>query len=388
MPDARSLLAEHPIIDGHNDLPFALRKLVGYDLSRYDISERQSRTQTDLVRMVDGGLGGQFWSVFVPATWTSERAVAATLEQIDFVHRMVAAYPSRLALALTAVDVEQAYADGKIASLMGAEGGHSIASSLGVLRMLYRLGVRYLTLTHNSNVPWADAATDVPRLGGLSPFGRDVVHELNRLGMLVDLSHTAPGTMHDALETTTAPVIFSHSSARALVDHPRNVPDEVLTALATNGGVCMVAFVPTFVSTAFRDWTVEVNEDMRSRGEDDNDWEAFMAGVARWAPVMISRCRLGRAARSRRTSSGCETPEVAGVEHVGIGGDFDGYGTMPSGLEDVSCYPALIAELLDRGWSASELAGLTRGNVLRVLADAESVSDRSVSAGSAGVAGG
>jgi membrane dipeptidase len=386
MPDARSLLAEHPIIDGHNDLAFALRKLVGYDLSRYDVGVRQSRTQTDLVRMVDGGMGGQFWSVFVPATWTSERAVAATLEQIDFVHRLVAAYPSRLALALTAADVERAYADGKIASLMGAEGGHSIASSLGVLRMLYRLGVRYLTLTHNSNVPWADAATDVPRLGGLSPFGRDVVHEMNRLGMLVDLSHTAPGTMHDALEATSAPVIFSHSCARALVDHPRNVPDEVLTALATNGGVCMAAFVPTFVSTAFRDWSQDVNEDMRSRGEDDNDWEAFQAGMARWAvqhptpPVTVADV-ADHIEHIR---------EVAGVEHVGIGGDYDGYGVMPTGLEDVSCYPALIAELLDRGWSADDVAALTRGNILRVLADAESVAESAAGPvdGPAGAAGG
>ena len=226
----------------------SLRELAGYDLSRYDVGERQSRTFTDLVRLAEGGVGGQFWSVFVPGSWAGERAVAATLEQIDFVQRLVATYPDRLSLARTADDVEKAYADGTIASLLGAEGGHSIASSMGVLRMLHALGVRYMTLTHNENVPWADSATDVMRLGGLSSFGRDVVREMNRLGMLVDLSHTAAGTMHDSLEATAAPVIFSHSCARALVDHVRNVPDEVLTALATNGGVCMVAFVPTFVS--------------------------------------------------------------------------------------------------------------------------------------------
>lgn len=369
------MLAEHPIIDGHNDLPFALRKLVGYDLSRYDVAQRQERTQTDLVRMAEGGVGGQFWSVYVPATWSSERAVAATLEQIDFVHRLVATYPSRLTLARTVADVEQACADGKIASLLGAEGGHCIASSLGVLRMLYLLGVRYLTLTHNSNVPWADSAADLPRLGGLSPFGRDVVHEMNRLGMLVDLSHTAPGTMHDVLETSAAPVIFSHSCARALVDHPRNVPDEVLTALATNGGVCMVAFVPMFVSAPYREWNRGLFDDMTERGEDGDDPNVQRAATERWAarnpapPVGVSDV-ADHIEHIR---------EVAGVEHVGIGGDYDGYGVMPSGLEDVACYPALISELLDRGWSGDELAALTRGNILRVLADAERIS--------AGVAG-
>ena len=319
--------------------------------------------------MAEGGVGGQFWSVFVPGTWTGERAVAATLEQIDFVHRLVAAYPARLSLALTAADVEKAYADGTIASLLGAEGGHSIASSLGVLRMLHQLGVRYLTLTHNQNVPWADSATDVLRLGGLSPFGRDVVREMNRLGMLVDLSHTAPGTMHDALEVTAAPVMFSHSGARGLVDHPRNVPDEVLTALATNGGVCMVAFVPIFVSTAYRDWNREVNDDMAARGEDERDWSAHTAAAARWAARHPSP-PVGIADVADHVE---HVREVAGVEHVGIGGDYDGYATMPTGLEDVSCYPALIAELLSRGWSSGDLAGLTRGNIIRVLRDAEAV---------------
>ena len=365
--DAHELLAAHPIIDGHNDLPYALREQVGYDLSRCDIGTRQSHNQTDLARLAEGGVGGQFWSVYVPGTWSGERAVVGTLEQIDFVHRMVAAYPDRLALASTADDVESAYQDGKIASLLGAEGGHSIASSLGVLRMLYALGVQYMTLTHNHNVPWADAAADALRLGGLSPFGRDVVHEMNRLGMLVDLSHTAPGTMHDTLEATSAPVIFSHAGARALVDHVRNVPDEVLTALATNGGVCMVAFVPTFVSAEYRAWDLAVVDDMVVRGEDPLDLPAHATASTRFAahdprpPVTLAH-----------VADHIEhVREVAGVEHVGIGGDYDGHPIMPSGLEDVSCYPALIDELLDRGWSEPELAGLTRGNIIRVLRDAE-----------------
>jgi membrane dipeptidase len=371
--DVRSVLAAHPIIDGHNDLPFRLRDMVEYDLSRYDVGVRQSRTQTDLVRLGEGGVGGQFWSVYVPGTWTGERVVVATLEQIDFVHRLVAAYPDRLSLALTAADVEKAYADGTIASLLGAEGGHSIASSLGVLHMLYRLGVRYLTLTHNVNVSWADAAADVFRLGGLSPFGRDVVHEMNRLGMLVDLSHTAPGTMHDALEATSAPVIFSHSGARGLVDHVRNVPDEVLTALATNGGVCMVAFVPAFVSRAYREWDRQVLDDMAARGEDTRDLSAHAAATARWAthdpPPSVDVADVADHIEHIR--------EVAGVEHVGIGADFDGSAVMPSGLADVSRYPALIAELLVRGWSEDDLAALTRGNILRALHDAEAVAGAS-----------
>jgi membrane dipeptidase len=371
--DVRSVLAAHPIIDGHNDLPFRLRDMVEYDLSRYDVGVRQSRTQTDLVRLGEGGVGGQFWSVYVPGTWSGERVVVATLEQIDFVHRLVAAYPERLSLALTAADVEKAYADGTIASLLGAEGGHSIASSLGVLHMLYRLGVRYLTLTHNVNVSWADAAADVFRLGGLSPFGRDVVHEMNRLGMLVDLSHTAPGTMHDALEATSAPVIFSHSGARGLVDHVRNVPDEVLTALATNGGVCMVAFVPAFVSRAYREWDRQVLDDMAARGEDTRDLSAHAAATARWAthdpPPSVDVADVADHIEHIR--------EVAGVEHLGIGADFDGSAVMPSGLADVSRYPALIAELLARGWSEDDLAALTRGNILRALHDAEAVAGAS-----------
>ena len=367
---ARQVLRRHRIIDGHNDLAIAMRELVDYDLQALPLDRRGTRTQTDLVRLAEGGVGGQFWSVFVPCSWAGERAVTATLEQIDFVRRLVARYPDHLVLATSAEEVEAAETSGRIASLMGAEGGHSIDSSLAVLRTLYRLGVRYLTLTHNDNVAWADSATDEPVAGGLSDFGREVVAEMNRLGMLVDLSHVAATTMRDALQTSTAPVIFSHSSARAVVDHVRNVPDDVLASLATNGGVCMVTFVPAFVSAQCQEWDAAVLDRMRDEGLDPRDWSAHMAAAARFAehtPAPI--------ATIRHVADHIEhVREVAGAAHVGIGGDFDGCEPMPAGLQDVSGYPALIAELLERRWSEAELAGLTRGNILRVLRDAQDCS--------------
>jgi membrane dipeptidase len=366
---ARALLAAHPIVDGHNDLAFALRERVDYDLDRFDITVRQTMTQTDLVRLVEGGVGGQFWSVYVPSSWAGDQAVGGTLEQIDFVRHLVDRYPDQLSLALRAADVEKAQANGTIASLLGAEGGHSIGASLGVLRILYRLGVRYLTLTHNVNVPWADAAMDAPRLYGLSDFGRLVVREMNRLGMLVDLSHVALGTMHDAIETSSAPVIFSHSAARALCDHVRNVPDEVLTALQTNGGICMVTFVPAFVSEECRAWDQEVVDAMRARGENPLDWMAYTAAVTAHAAAV----RPPIATVTQVADHIDHVREVAGVDHVGLGSDFDGCDPMPAGLDDVSCYPTLIAELIDRGWSDEEIAALTRRNIVRVMADTESV---------------
>ena len=262
----RNLLAAQPVVDGHNDLAWEARERVAYDWSRLDVSRRGCPTHTDLPRLRDGGVGAQFWSVFVPADLPGDAAVTATLEQVDAVLAMTARYPADLALATTRADVERAWSQGRIASLLGAEGGHSIDSSLGTLRMLHALGVRYLTLTHNDNVPWADSATDEPVLGGLSPFGREVVREMNRLGMLVDLSHVSADTMRDALDVTEAPVLFSHSSARAVCDHPRNVPDDVLERLAGNGGVCMVTFVPTFVSPAVRAWDLETDAAARWRG--------------------------------------------------------------------------------------------------------------------------
>jgi membrane dipeptidase len=363
------VLAAFPIVDGHNDLAFALRERVDYDLDRFDVTARQTLTHTDLVRLEEGGVGGQFWSVYVPSSGIGDRAVIGTLEQIDFVHHLIERYPDRLSLALCAADVEKAQANGRIASLLGAEGGHSIGSSLGVLRILQRLGVRYLTLTHNVNVPWADAALDTQRLGGLSDFGRLVVREMNRLGMLVDLSHVAVGTMRDALETTSAPVIFSHSSARALCDHARNVPDEVLTALRTNGGVCMVTFVPPFISEDCRAWDQDVVDDMRARGENPVDWTDYTAALA----ARAAKAPPPIATVAQVADHIDHVRDVAGVEHVGLGGDFDGCDPMPAGLEDVSCYPALIAELIDRSWSDHDISALTRRNILRVLADAETV---------------
>jgi membrane dipeptidase len=365
---ARALLARHPIIDGHNDLPFELREQVRYDLDAYDIGQRQSRTRTDLVRLAEGGVGAQFWSVFVPAGWAGERAVTATFEQIDVVRRIAARYPDRTVLAGTADEVRAAWRQGKLASLMGAEGGHSIDCSLAVLRAMCSLGVKYLTLTHNDNVPWADSATDEPVLGGLNDFGREVVAELNRLSMLVDLSHVSADTMRDALAVTSSPVIFSHSSARAVCDHVRNVPDDVLSMLAGNGGVCMVTFVPYFVSEECRAFEAEVSAQMVERGENTRDWQARMAAMARYDATGRSRPDASIAQVADHIE---HVREVAGIAHVGLGGDYDGCDRLPVGMEDVTGYPALIAELLDRGWSEADLAALTGENLLRVLADAQ-----------------
>ena len=278
----RALLSRFPLIDGHNDLPWELRELYGSDLSAADLTGRLPNTQTDIPRLVEGGVGGQFWSVYVPAGLAGEAAVTAVLEQIDLVHRMIDRYPARFQLALTASDVDEAFRAGRIASLIGAEGGHSIGGSLGVLRMLFSLGVRYMTLTHNSNVGWADSATDVTDTGGLSDFGRSVVAEMNRLGMLVDLSHVSAATMHAALDASAAPVIFSHSSARAVCDNPRNVPDDVLRRLAVNGGVCMVTFVPFFVSQECTDWFTALRAEVAARGDDPANLSAVYALMPSW----------------------------------------------------------------------------------------------------------
>jgi membrane dipeptidase len=361
--DVAAVIAEHPVIDGHNDLLWTLRELCGYDFDAVDIGLRQDgRTHTDLPRLAAGGVGAQFWSVFVPSTLGHE-GVAATLEQVDAAYAMVERYADRLVLATTADDVEAAWASGRIASLLGAEGGHQIDGSLGVLRMLHRLGVRYLTLTHNENVPWADSATDELVLGGLSDFGREVVAEMNRLGMIVDLSHVSAETMRDALRVSTAPVMFSHSSAYALVDHPRNVPDDVLASMAAGGGVCMVSFVPRFVDQANRDWALAAEGSARAEGIDAKDlgrFEPFLAELERTEPP--PRATLADVADHVE-----HVRDVAGVDHVGLGGDYDGVTTLPDGLEDVSCYPALLGVLADRGWSAEDLGRLTCRNVLRVM---------------------
>ena len=365
---ARDLLRRFPLIDGHNDLPWALRDRA----APVDLAEPVAGTHTDLPRLAAGGVGAQFWSVFVPASIPGDTAVTTVLEQIDLAHRMIAAYPQGLELALTAADVERIFASGRVASLLGAEGGHSIAGSLGVLRMLYALGVRYMTLTHNANVGWADSATDQRAAGGLTDFGRDVVREMQRLGMLVDLSHVAVSTMHDALDVVAAPVIFSHSSARAVCDNPRNVPDEVLARLPGNGGVCMVTFVPAFVSQECADWLADLKAEAVRRGLDPRDLHL----VQRIRPEWEAAHPLPQATLAQVADHIEHVRQVAGVEHVGLGGDFDGTPDVNVGLEDVSAYPALFAELLARGWTEPDCAALAGGNLLRVLRAAESFAAR------------
>jgi membrane dipeptidase len=367
---ARDLLSRHPILDGHNDLPWTLRVADGVGLDTTDLAGPVTAIQTDWPRLARGGVGAQFWSVYVPADLEGETAVTTTLEQIDLVHELIRRYPDTLELALTAADVERITAAGKVASLIGAEGGHSIGCSLGTLRALYALGVRYMTLTHNRSLPWADSATDDPVSGGLSPFGREVVREMQRLGMLVDLSHVSPDTMRDALDTAEGPLIFSHSSALAICDHPRNVPDEILARLPGNGGTCMVNFVPAFVSQACRDWERDFAEEMKRRGFDFANVPGRGQVRAERAAWMESHPRP--AVTLAEVANHAEhVREVAGVDHVGIGSDYDGVDWLPEGLEDVSCYPALIAELLGRGWSEEDCGKLASGNILRALRAAE-----------------
>ena len=366
---ARALLAAAPVVDGHNDLAWELRERAGYDLDRLDVAMPQPDLQTDIPRLRAGGVGGQFWSVYVPSSLQGDHAVSATLEQVDAVHALVGRYPDAFALATTADEVRRAVAAGRIASLLGAEGGHSIDCSLATLRMLHALGVRYLTLTHNDNVPWADSATDRPRAGGLTRFGVEVVRELNRAGVLVDLSHVAPATMRAALDVTEAPVIFSHSSARALCDVPRNVPDEVLARLPGNGGLCMVTFVPAFVSPGRAAWWEEAKAHLAAGGVDPDDYPAARPLLAAWE----KRHPPPRVTVAEVADHVDHVREVAGVDHVGLGGDYDGVPSQPEGLEDVSGYPRLVAELLDRGWSDAEVAKLTWANALRVLDDGEAV---------------
>ncbi|CAM5417325.1 dipeptidase [Streptomyces viridochromogenes] len=368
---ARDLLREFPVVDGHNDLPWALREQVRYDLAARDIAADQSaHLHTDIPRLRAGGVGAQFWSVYVRSDYAGDQAVSATLEQIDCVRQLLARHPADLRPALTAADMEAARAEGRIASLMGAEGGHSIAESLATLRALYALGVRYMTLTHNDNIAWADSATDEPGVGGLSAFGREVVREMNREGMLVDLSHVAATTMRDALDATAAPVIFSHSSSRAVCDHPRNIPDDVLERLPANGGVAMVTFVPKFVLQAAVDWTAAADENMRAHGFHHLDTTAEAMKVHRAFEESNPRPVATVATVADHLD---HMREVAGIDHLGIGGDYDGTAFTPDGLNDVTGYPNLIAELLDRGWSRTDLAKLTWRNAVRVLGAAEDV---------------
>jgi membrane dipeptidase len=373
LEEARELLTRFPVVDGHNDLPWALREHVRYDLDKLDIAHDQSGLlHTDIPRLRRGGVGGQFWSVYVRTDLAGDEAVSATLEQIDAVGRLIARYPDDLAGARSADDMEAARGQGRIASLMGAEGGHSINNSLATLRALHTLGVRYMTLTHNDNTPWADSATDTPRVGGLSPFGREVVREMNRTGMLVDLSHVAATTMREALAVTQAPVIFSHSSARAVCDHPRNIPDDVLELLPGNGGVAMATFVPKFILPAAVAWTREAEANMKAHG--------FHPLAT--TPEAMKVHQDFQETNPRPTATVATVADhldhlrdVAGIDHIGIGGDFDGTAFTPEGLEDVAGYPNLIAELLSRNWSESDLSQLTWRNTVRVLRAAEEVAE-------------
>jgi membrane dipeptidase len=336
MARALRVLSGTPLIDGHNDLPWAIRE----SAAPHDVAAPANDLRghpdfmTDIARLRRGHVGGQFWSVYIPYESVDSGAARMQLEQIDIAKQIIARYPEVFEEAYDASDVERIFGSGKIASMLGIEGGHAIENSLGALRAYYAMGVRYMTLTHNGTLDWADAATDEAKHGGLTAFGREVVREMNRLGMLVDLSHTSPETMNDALDVSEAPVIFSHSDARALRDHPRNVPDAVLRRLPGNGGVVMVTFVPSFLT--------------------DRD-SATIGDVADHIEHVV---------------------EVAGVDHVGIGSDFDGITSTPVGLEDVSTFPKVFAELARRGWSDGDLAKLAGENVLRVMRRAEAVARR------------
>ena len=369
----REVLLEVPLIDGHNDAPWAIRSRVSNHLDDFDFADTTAldrEMHTDLRRLREGGIGGQFWSVWIPTDLGDAEAVVAVLEQIDLVQRLVARYPDDLEIALTADDVVRIHADGKIASLIGMEGGHSINSSLAVLRMLFDLGARYMTLTHWINVPWADAATAAPEHDGLTPFGELVVKEMNRLGMMVDLSHVSAKVMRDVLDVTRAPVIFSHSDAFALNPYPRNVPDDVLRHVPENGGVVMVNFSSFFLSREVTDRQAAAKaEKARLEALFPGDPKTVEEGMDSWyAANPIPAVTLDDVADHLD-----HIVEVAGIEHVGLGSDFDGIRSVPEGLEDVSDYPALLAKLLERGWSRSDIARLAGLNLLRVMRRSEEV---------------
>ena len=370
---ARALHKQVPLIDGHNDYPWAVRENVKRDLDKLDITKSQPSIHTDIARLRAGGVGAQFWSVYVPADLQGQGAVTATLEQIDIVHRMMRKYPETFELALTGDDVERIFKKGKIASLIGMEGGHSIDNSLAALRMFHRLGARYMTITHSKNIPWADSATDAPKLGGLSSFGEEVIREMNWLGMLVDLSHVSPDTMADAIAITAAPVIFSHSSARAVNDVPRNVPDNVLQMLPKNGGVVMVTFVPGFLSPKVAAWGKrQTDETNRLLQQFPNDEAPRKAGLDVWTKANPAP----RATVADAADHIDHIRKVAGIDHIGLGGDFDGITSVPEGLEDVSTYPVLTAELLRRGYKDEEIKKILGINVLRVMRAAEKASQK------------
>ena len=373
--EARRILRQVPLIDGHNDVPWQYRKRATNDLFALDLEHDTAGLKpamhTDIPRLRAGQVGGQFWSVYVSVKPSGAEAVQATIEQIDVVHRMCARYPETFELALTADDVERIHRKGKVASLIGMEGGHSINNSLGTLRMMYRLGARYLTLTHVKNTDWADAAGDVAKHHGLTPFGEDVVREMNRLGMLVDLSHVTDDTMRAALRVSKAPVIFSHSSARAICDHVRNVPDDVLRLTATKGGVVMVCFLPSYVNEIDRnDGELAKVERERLEALHGDNSKQVTAGMAEWRKTHPDP---NAATLSDVADHIDHIRKIVGVDHIGVGGDFDGFAGSVRGLEDVSKYPDLFAELLRRGYSKPDIKKIAGRNVLRALRGAERV---------------
>lgn len=369
----RRILERTPLIDGHNDLPWALRENHGNDPYAVDLTanlDASTDLHTDIPRLRAGGVGGQFWSVYVPATLTPTEAARETFEQIDTVKRIVAAHPGVFELATTAADVERIHRRGKIASLIGMEGGYSIDDSLGLLREFFDSGARYITLTHSKTTTWADSATDAPKWGGLSPFGEDVVREMNRLGMMVDLSHVSEETMLDAMRVSDAPVIFSHSSARAVTAHPRNVPDSVLRQLPQDGGVVMVTFVPGFVSETVRSWnSARSAEDARLKSLNPGDPQAVTDGLAAWQAAHP----IPRATISDVVAHIQHVRDVAGIDHVGLGGDYDGVDALPVGLEGVDAYPRLLAALMANGWTEADIRKLAGENILRVMRAVEAV---------------
>jgi membrane dipeptidase len=374
MARARRILSETPLIDGHNDLPWRIREdsIARGNVDAYDLRKR-TPGQTDLDRLKKGMVGAQFWSVYTPGEYRDSGYARVELEQIDIARRLIAKYPDRLALALTPDDIRRDFKQGKLASLLGLEGGHAIENSLGALRAYYDLGVRYMTLTHNVTLDWADAALDSAKHNGLTPFGDSVVREMNRLGMLVDLAHVSPGTMSDALNVSEAPVIFSHSGARALVDVPRNVPDSILRRVAKNGGIVMVPFVTGFVSPALHLYGESSRPTIRALQQKyGNDTAAVTRAVKEWRVTHPEP----RATLSEVADQIEYVRKVAGVDHVGIGSDFDGISEVVQGLEDVSTFPALFAELARRGWSDEDLRKLAGENFLRVFAQAEAVAKR------------
>ncbi|MBA2466084.1 MAG: membrane dipeptidase [Sphingomonas sp.] len=366
------ILKATPLIDGHNDLPWEVRENHQSSVDHLESggAQRQPPVMTDMARMRAGRVGGQFWSVYISGTITGDAALRATLEQIDTARRLIATYPRHLELASTAADVVRIHRSGKIASMLGMEGGRGISGSMPALRQFYNLGVRYMTLTHNQTTEWADSATDEPRHNGVSPFGAQVIAEMNRVGMLVDLSHVSPDAMKDAIEMSRAPVIFSHSNAFARNPHPRNVPDEVLRLLPARGGVVMVNFYPVFLAADVRGWAVRrMMEDTRLKAYSPFDKKAVEQGLERWeaanprpaTPVATVADHIEHIART------------AGHDHVGIGGDLDGVPYTAVGLESVAGYPSLFAELIRRGWSDRNLAKLAGGNVLQAMRGAEAV---------------